>query len=287
MAVWEKEKKASANEKYDLAKGMYAAALSEITRATTLISIGGDNFCYNNWHRLLVFQEKAKKIGAKSILWGCSIEPNRVNTEMTDCLNTYDKIITRESETYNSLVRNGINTELLLYPDIAFALEPKPLEFQFQGKFVGINLSPLILKYENARGIIRKNVSRLIDYLFEKTEYKVLLIPHVINPVDNDYAVLEEIYLEFCEKCKGRIFLAGNKLCAAEYKYLISKCEFVFCSRTHASIAAYSTNVPCVVIGYSVKARGIAKDLGMENFLISGADIDKENVLLEKYVREC
>ena len=32
-------------------------------------------------------------------------------------------------------------------------------------------------------------------------------------------------------------------------------------ARTHATIAAYSTGVPTLVIGYSVKARGIAKDL--------------------------
>ena len=32
-------------------------------------------------------------------------------------------------------------------------------------------------------------------------------------------------------------------------------------ARTHASIAAYSTCVPTLVVGYSVKAKGIAKDI--------------------------
>ena len=32
-------------------------------------------------------------------------------------------------------------------------------------------------------------------------------------------------------------------------------------ARTHATIAAYSTCVPTLVVGYSVKARGIARDL--------------------------
>jgi polysaccharide pyruvyl transferase WcaK-like protein len=35
----------------------------------------------------------------------------------------------------------------------------------------------------------------------------------------------------------------------------------VVTARTHASIAAYSTCVPTLVVGYSVKARGIARDL--------------------------
>lgn len=32
-------------------------------------------------------------------------------------------------------------------------------------------------------------------------------------------------------------------------------------ARTHATIAAYSSCVPTLVVGYSIKARGIAKDL--------------------------
>ena len=44
-------------------------------------------------------------------------------------------------------------------------------------------------------------------------------------------------------------------------KYIISKCECFVGARTHATIAAYSTCVPTLVVGYSVKARGIAKDL--------------------------
>ena len=32
-------------------------------------------------------------------------------------------------------------------------------------------------------------------------------------------------------------------------------------ARTHATIAAYSSCVPTLVVGYSVKARGIARDL--------------------------
>ena len=44
---------------------------------------------------------------------------------------------------------------------------------------------------------------------------------------------------------------------------LIAQCELLVCCRTHASIAGYSTGVPTLVLGYSVKAEGIAADLGM------------------------
>lgn len=46
-----------------------------------------------------------------------------------------------------------------------------------------------------------------------------------------------------------------------EIKGVIARCRFLVCARTHASIAAYSSCVPTLVVGYSVKARGIAQDL--------------------------
>lgn len=46
-----------------------------------------------------------------------------------------------------------------------------------------------------------------------------------------------------------------------ELKGIISRCRFFIGARTHATIAAYSTGVPTLVVGYSVKARGIARDL--------------------------
>ena len=46
-----------------------------------------------------------------------------------------------------------------------------------------------------------------------------------------------------------------------ELKGYIAACRFFVGARTHATIAAYSTGVPTLVVGYSVKARGIAKDL--------------------------
>jgi polysaccharide pyruvyl transferase WcaK-like protein len=60
VAVWECEKKATGfNKQRELARVMYAQALSQINRDTVCISVGGDVFCYSNWHRLAEFQERA------------------------------------------------------------------------------------------------------------------------------------------------------------------------------------------------------------------------------------
>ena len=55
-----------------------------------------------------------------------------------------------------------------------------------------------------------------------------------------------------------------------ELKGYIARCRFFVGARTHATIAAYSSCVPTLVLGYSVKSRGIARDLfgNEENYVL-------------------
>ena len=46
-----------------------------------------------------------------------------------------------------------------------------------------------------------------------------------------------------------------------ELKGYIARCRMFIGARTHSTIAAYSQCVPTLVLGYSVKSRGIARDL--------------------------
>ena len=56
-------------------------------------------------------------------------------------------------------------------------------------------------------------------------------------------------------------------------------------ARTHASIAAYSQEVPTLVVGYSVKAKGIATDLfGTDkNYVIAVQSLQKKNDLTDAF----
>ena len=56
-------------------------------------------------------------------------------------------------------------------------------------------------------------------------------------------------------------------------------------ARTHASIAAYSTFVPTLVVGYSVKAKGIALDLfgDYDDYVISVDELKDSTVLTRKF----
>lgn len=68
-------------------------------------------------------------------------------------------------------------------------------------------------------------------------------------------------------------------------KYIISQCRFFIGARTHATIAAYSSCVPTLVIGYSVKSRGIARDLfgTEEHYVLPVQTLEEQEELIKAY----
>lgn len=275
--AWAREKAATdKSEREALAKEMYSQALSKITSDTVLLSVGGDNYCYPNWHRWAVFQQQAVCKGARSILWGCSVEPSAITPEMMDVLNSHKLILAREAKTYYGLQNLGIRADIRMIPDPAFLLKPDPIELPegFQAEnIIGINIGPLALRREAVPGILMKNMCSLIDYILSETNMKIALIPHVVMNEDNDHKVLSELEQMLPDIHRRRVWLVGETLSASEYKSVISKCSLLVCARTHASIASYSSCVPTMVLGYSVKSVGIAEDLGMNRFLLDISEI--------------
>ena len=74
--------------------------------------------------------------------------------------------------------------------------------------------------------------------------------------------------------------------CSCEdLKGYIAKCRFFVGARTHATIAAYSSGIPTLVLGYSVKSRGIAKDIfgDEKHFVISSQSLTSSDELLEAF----
>lgn len=235
--------------------------LNHIHKNDICFSIGGDNYCYTGVEVLGDLNYLFKKKKAKTVLWGCSIEPKIINKSVANDLKRYDLITVRETLTKEGLNKNGIRHNVKLYPDPAFQLDkidlPLPEHF-VEGNTVGINVSPLIMSCETNEGITKENYIQLIDYIIKETDMNIALIPHVIKLESDDRKPLKELYDLF--KHTQRVCLIDDHNCM-ELKGFISRCRFFVGARTHATIAAYSTCVPTLVVGYSVKAKGIAKDI--------------------------
>jgi len=232
-------------------------------RDSLCLSIGGDNYCYKDF---VVYGRENKylnKQGNKTILWGCSIEPDLLsNSNVKDDLELYSLITARENITFQAMKELGLQN-VQYCPDTAFLLPQQEiiLDSRFEDGVVGINISPMILEYENDKGITLENYINLIKYVLEITEWNIALIPHVIVDFGDDLEVLKTIKQHFYDT--SRVFIVDEKkeLNCCQLKYVIAHCKALVTARTHASIAGYSTGVPTLVTGYSVKARGIAQDI--------------------------
>lgn len=261
-------------------KSVYKNVIDEIKKSNICFVIGGDTYFkeYSMLDTLYTLNKEARNLKKKNILWCCSIEKDEIDEEMKKDLKEFDLIIARETITLNNLYEKGIKNNVKLYPDPAFTMEPQEVRLPSgwkMGKTIIINTSPLIMKFESKENIVAESIQYLIDYILKNTDYTVALLPHV----DCDVITNTKIYEKF--KNDKRVININFGYSAPELKYIISKSEILIGARTHATIAAYSMYVPTLVVGYSVKSLGIARDIfGTETDMVIPVNtiIDKEEL---------
>ena len=225
-------------------------------------AIGGDVYCYFQGQDQWATDEWLKKQGIPLVLWGCSLEPSDIAGRLGEHLQCFDLIVARESVTWNALQQHPrLAQKTILCPDPAFYLNPQPWRIPANfhpGQMIGLNISPLVRNKEISPGILLQNCKALITEILEHTPYGVALIPHVTEQGNDDRDCLNELYKPYTHD--PRVCMIEDMNCT-KLKYVIGKCRMLIATRTHASIAAYSQQIPTLVIGYSVKSRGLAMDI--------------------------
>lgn len=274
---------------------LYSRVIKQMTKTDFTLCIGGDNYCYSGMYFFYLQNRLMDKASVKRILWGASVEPSAIDSPMLADLKGYYKIVARESITYSALKEKGLE-QIVLFPDPAFVLDMKSTSLPntfVEGNTVGINISPMIIGYENNKGVTLNNYVSLASYLLRETNMSIALIPHVVWSNNDDRealaAVLHSLSKVFdFDTLQKRVSFIQDRNCE-ELKYIISKCRFMVAARTHAGIAAYSTQVPTLVVGYSVKATGIARDLfgDEEHYVVPVQSLKKETDLLNAFLWIC
>ena len=265
-------------------KYMHKQCFDQIHKGDICFSIGGDNYCYPGQDILSYYNRVIHSKNAKTVLWGCSVEPELLrNPEIAKDVASYDLITARESISYAAL--KMVNSNTVLVSDPAFSLPKVDMSLPkgwIEGKMIGINASPLILQSGKNSQLVLNAYRKTIEYIINNTGYNIALIPHVVIENNDDRTILQLFYEEY--KDTGRIIMISDCNCM-ELKGYISRCRMLIASRTHASIAAYSTYVPTLVLGYSVKSIGIARDLfgTEENYVVSVNDMVSDQKLLENF----
>ena len=260
---------------------------NKMTVKDICLNIGGDTYCYQRPAISLALNKYTHKNKIKNILWCCSIEKDKIEGEIYKDLLKYEYIFARDPITVDNLISSNIPKEKVIKVcDPAFFLKTKEVELPegFQvGNTVGINISDCVCYGEYKESY--ENTKKLISWILSETDMSVCLVPHVYS-VDDDYyhdlPILKRLYKEFSN---SRISLINKEYSCEELKYIISKCRFFVGARTHSTIAAYSSEIPTIVIGYSVKSLGIATDLfgTYENYVLPFRDLKSDEELLNAF----
>ena len=264
----------------------YGTTIDQGKRSDVCLSIGGDTYCYKHQEHLQVINGRLRRAKKPMVLWGCSVEPDIMHGQTLEDLRAYDLIVARESITEAAMKEVGL--PVIRWCDRAFTMKSEELalpEGWKEGKTVGLNVSPLVLDKAKDGSKALDAFAALVRHILDTSDCAVALVPHVFWKHDNDLNALGRLKARFADEPRVFILPDADKLPAVQLKGYIKRLRALVTARTHASIAAYSTCVPTLVLGYSVKAKGIARDLfGDENgHLIPVQELSGEAQLIASY----
>jgi len=271
------------------------SSLSQLKESDLTIITGGDILTsdYKNFrkHAAYLLESNAVYILAQTV------GPfNKADEKyFLKCLEKVKYITVREKESYDYLSSLNLDIPIEHTSDVAFLLSVLEDEdynkvktmicFPFEDKtYVTLSISKGIVKYSSLDEEAYKNKFKELIGLIINDGYNVVIVPHVqecrVN--NNDLLFGQELVKEINNK---KVFIVGHNLNSVEYKTIISKSVGLIGTRTHTTIASYSTFVPTISIAYSRKAYGIAKDLfgdNYENYVFDVENFDI-NILYKKF----
>ena len=199
-------------------------------------------------------------------------------------MHNFNLIYARESLTESFLKGLGLKNIYCL-PDPAFVLKPEetalPKVFQ-QGDVIGINLSNFVIGDFNLDTPFGSHIKELLDFILNETQLQVLLIPHVTWRGQDDRLVANNIKRLYSNNERVSV-LCIDSINYCQIRYIISNCKFFIGARTHAVISAYSTCVPTLALGYSIKSKGIAKDLGISDNYVVNCKHNDAHLLMDSF----
>lgn len=254
------------------------------TDSRGMLQLGGDNFSldYGGAEPFFALNQRAIDHGCPVVLWGASVGPfsaePRYEEHAVRELSRATLILAREQLTADYLARVGVSSRVERVADPAFALTAaQPGTGVVDEKVllgaVGFNMSPLYERYTGTVGGWTDRVADVVEALIRHVERPVVLIPHVMVPTESDHALLTAVAARVAQRGIETPVVLPPSLTASEIKWCIARLEAFVGARTHATIAALSSSVPTLSLAYSMKARGINRDvLGSEEYVVGAEE---------------
>lgn len=282
---------------YHLNREAYYAAIYRnlcpyLKSASAVLSVGGDNYHIDGRLPIsfTILDDLVLAHRRPLVIWGASVGPFSAMPDyeryMSAHLQKVSGIFARESITIDYLKSIGVEENVQSVADPAFLMDPvKPDgikdDHPIDEEAIGLNLSPLMAKYVTGGDLEAwaDIAASIISAVTRKTEMPIYLIPHVTELGSNDDYSFMQRTLSLISGNNKNITLIPPTYNAAETKWIISRMTLFAGARTHSTIAALSSSVPTLSFAYSIKARGINRDIfGHTDYCLEPAALDAETV---------
>lgn len=192
------------------------------------------------------------------------------------CMPMANYIMPRGNISKGFIEELGITKNVKLITDLAFSFDKcddklvydifKKEKIDYKNKkFVGVTINTHLYNWSETD--IIQIFAKFLDYITEKYDYEVLLLIHALYASGIDDSDIAEMIYEKSTN-KPKIHIIAGDYNASELKGIISKCHILVGSRFHSMIAALSTNVPVLVIGWSHKYKEILDLFEMDRFIV-------------------
>jgi colanic acid/amylovoran biosynthesis protein len=258
--------------------------LEELKGCDRALHIGGDTFSYDYSYAGLISNtaqiDHIAKLGIPQEIWCATVGPfsecKSLEREVLKKLRKLERITVREKASQDYLETNGLRAQIVSDP--AFNLTPS--EGFAEGldgskPRIALNISPYIYR-GNTKAIVDKCIKSFVAKRLAEG-FDIALISHVNTATSSDSSVIQDVLGEFLQQ--ENVHVIPTNLSAAEYKGIVSKSDYVVASRTHVTIAGFSTATPVLSIAYSAKAPRLNAFLfGHELFTVKSSELSERNL---------
>lgn len=260
-------------------------------------SIGGDIYTisrnlrekekYPYYNHLIDICNREYNFGKRIVLYGASVGPfgnyDSAVKYYTCNLKKYKLIIAREESTLRYLDSLGLKN-VVFSPDPAFRV--KNDEMCGQGSKIGFNFSPLSIRetlgIDSSQQIIELYAD-VVAEVYRRYEREILFIPHVCSndKNDDDARFLKEVYDTLEDTVKVHVSILDSLVGFFAAKKAIRECRFIVAARMHCAISSFVEGVPCILISYSQKSKGMSEYVyGNYDWVVDMSDM--KNSLLKR-----
>lgn len=209
-------------------------------------------------------------------------------------LNRCRLVMIREEETRDLLVRYGVRRQPILIPDLAFGFEgANPDDAKKWLQAIGVNpetdrplLAITVINWgaQNEKFLGQEQyeiiIADTIRNFIKKYGGKVVFLPQCVGPTEGeDDRIPAGRIAHLLGNLKESVYSVSEQPPPPLLKSIIGQFDVLIGTRMHSNIFALGQEVPVLAIGYLHKTLGIARMIGIDEWVIDINQIADDNLL--------